>query len=315
MNMNCMSGLTSDGSLRHSIEVSAWLAVPGAISPSASKTRPSRGWSWRFSPTPGSSWTTSTPISLRCSAGPIPERSRSCGELMAPAETIFSFGRRGLDASGSLILDPGAALAVEGQPSGVGVGMYREVRPVDGGVQVGGCGALALAVSDGQLVPARTLLHRAVEVVGGRVAEFLGRVEEDLRERVRVLCYLGAHGAAGPPVLGVPTLDGLHLLEVWQEALVVPAGRVAGGPAVEVVAVAAQVDHGVDGTRPAEHLAPRPVVREIARPWLGRSLVGPVDFRAPMSRPRGWDVEVLLGILAAGLQQQHLCAVLAQARR
>src|SRR5215217_588685 len=227
----------------------------------------------------------------------------------------FSFGRRGLDASGSLILDPGAALAVEGQPSGVGVGVYREVRPVDGGVQVGGCGALALAVSDGQLVPARTLLHRAVEVVGGRVAEFLGRVEEDLRERVRVLCYLGAHGATGPPVLGVPAFDGLHLLEVWQDALVVPAGRADGGPAVEVVAVAAQVDHRVDGARPTENLAARPVVREIACPWLGSRLVSPVDFRAPMSWPRGWEVKVLLSILATGLEQQHIRVTFAQARR
>jgi len=152
-------------------------------------------------------------------------------------------------------------------------------------------------------VPASPLLHRAVEVVGGRVAELLGRVEEDLRERVGVCGDLGTHGAALPPVLGVSVLDGLHLLEVRQHTLVVPAGRAAGSPAVEVVAVAAQVDHRVDGTRPAKHLAAQPVVREIAREGLRRRLEGPVDLSAPMSRPRGWDVDILLGILAAGFEQ------------
>ena len=37
------------------------------------------GWSCRFSPTPGRSTTTSTPVRRRCPAGPTPESISSCG--------------------------------------------------------------------------------------------------------------------------------------------------------------------------------------------------------------------------------------------
>ncbi len=48
------------------------------------------GWSCRSSPTPGRSWTTSTPTERRWSAGPMPESISSCGELTAPPESTTS---------------------------------------------------------------------------------------------------------------------------------------------------------------------------------------------------------------------------------
>lgn len=228
------------------------------------------------------------------------------------ADDHLSFGCHGLDAPAPLILDPGTALAaVEGQAARKRVGVDSQVRPIHSRVQVGERGALTLTVRDGQLVPARPLLYRAIEVVGRGIAELLGRVEEDLRKRVRIRSDLGMHGSALSPILGVAALDRLHLLKVRQDALVVPAGCAAGGPVVEVVTVAAQVDHRVDGTRSTKYLTARPVVREIARPELRRCFVGPVDLRAPQSRPCRRGMQFLLGILGAGLQQQDLRAVLA----
>ncbi len=48
------------------------------------------GWSWRCEPTPGESTRTSTPVSRRCPAGPMPDSISSLGESIAPQETITS---------------------------------------------------------------------------------------------------------------------------------------------------------------------------------------------------------------------------------
>src|SRR5699024_2469296 len=48
------------------------------------------GWSCKLEPTPGASMRTSTPVSCRCSAGPIPESINSFGVAIAPAETMTS---------------------------------------------------------------------------------------------------------------------------------------------------------------------------------------------------------------------------------
>ena len=48
---------------------------------SAFHTMPIEGWSCRFRPTPGRSWTTSMPSSRSSSAGPMPESRRSWGVL------------------------------------------------------------------------------------------------------------------------------------------------------------------------------------------------------------------------------------------
>src|SRR5699024_3304308 len=48
------------------------------------------GWSCKLEPTPGASMRTSTPVSCRCSAGPIPESINSFGVSIAPADTMTS---------------------------------------------------------------------------------------------------------------------------------------------------------------------------------------------------------------------------------
>ena len=50
----------------------------------------STGWSLRFWPTPRLSVTTSMPISIRCSAGPMPDSISSWGLLTAPPDRMTS---------------------------------------------------------------------------------------------------------------------------------------------------------------------------------------------------------------------------------
>jgi hypothetical protein len=194
-----MSGPSRLGSLRHSIELSPWLALAGAISPSASKTRPSSGWEWRFPPTPGNSCTMSYPNLPEMVGGTDAGEESSCGELTAPAETITSASVVALSTLPPLSY----STPVQRFPSKVRRRTYAlvwtaQIRSVLSRVQVRNRRALAFAVRYGQLVPARTLLRRTVEVVGQGVAELLSCVEEDLGERVRVGGDLGAHGTAVP---------------------------------------------------------------------------------------------------------------------
>ena len=48
------------------------------------------GWSWRFSPTLGLSWTTGIPWDLRCLDGPIPLHMSNWGDPIAPLQTKTS---------------------------------------------------------------------------------------------------------------------------------------------------------------------------------------------------------------------------------
>ena len=48
------------------------------------------GWSCRLAPTPARSTLESTPTSARWLAGPMPERSSSCGLLIAPPQSSTS---------------------------------------------------------------------------------------------------------------------------------------------------------------------------------------------------------------------------------
>jgi hypothetical protein len=59
----------------------------------------STGWSDRLAPTPGLSASTSMPISIRWSAGPMPDSISSCGLLIAPPDRMTSASAWALAAS------------------------------------------------------------------------------------------------------------------------------------------------------------------------------------------------------------------------
>src|SRR5262249_52922667 len=82
--------------------------------------------------------------------------------------------------------------------------------------------------------------------------------------------------------------------------------RVAEGmPGIEIAAMATDVDHGVDRTRAAEHLATRP--EDLSPIEVGFLLrpVRPIDLTTPQGAPGGWKVDVWPGIRASGFEEEH----------
>ncbi len=140
-----------------------------------------------------------------------------------------------------------------------------------------------------------------------------GRLEHRVDERVHRAAVGHRHRAAGAVVGVLAALVVLRALEVRQHVVVAPALAAGGRPAVVVGAVAADVDHRVDRAAAAEHPAPRQVQAAVAEPGLGLAEQVPVEARLEQRRERGRDVDLRLGVLAAGLEQRHAhVGVLAQ---
>lgn len=197
------------------------------------------------------------------------------------------------------------------------VGRDRQIRPLRADrVQIGGRGALPLAVRDAQVVPPGALLVGAVEVVRRRVSGGRGGIDEDLGERVAVLRLRRTHRAAVAAERRVHSGHGLQPPEVRQERVETPSRAPGCRPAVVVVAVSAQEHHRVDGTRPAQRPPPRPRLRHAAGTGLRHGGVGVVDLRPPQPGPGGWHGQLRLGVRRPGFQEQHRSLrVLGQPRR
>src|SRR5688572_18296077 len=126
----------------------------------------------------------------------------------------------------------------------MGIGNHVQVLPRTRRLQIRLRRAPATALEDIETIVADALLTIAVEV--GRVwqTDALGGTEDGLRQFVlhRIWRNFQSLGALGS-------------LEVRQDVFPTPTGAPASPPAVIVVAVAANVDHPVDRTRPAQDLA------------------------------------------------------------
>ncbi len=89
----------------------------------------------------------------------------------------------------------------------------------------------------------------------------------------------------------------------------VPPPRIVTGqrrPAVVVLALAAHVDHPVDRRAAAQHAAARIPQRTAVQARLGLRAIQPVSARvADAIQVADGDVDPVIVVLAAGLQQQH----------
>src|SRR3984893_18655492 len=120
--------------------------------------------------------------------------------------------------------------------------------------------------------------------------------------------YRGS-GAAGRPAGAVVRSDAAGVVlgppEVRHEVLVAPAGAaVLVPPALEVVAVAANVDHRVDRGRGAEDLNQRPVDGPAGRAVLRDGQVVPVVFGLEQPVQGGGGADLLGVIGRPGFQEQ-----------
>mmetsp|Transcript_6308 Transcript_6308/g.25549 ORF Transcript_6308/g.25549 Transcript_6308/m.25549 type:complete len:320 (+) Transcript_6308:1316-2275(+) len=225
--------------------------------------------------------------------------------------------RQHLDAAAA----QAAVVVQQAQLAHLGAGPELEVGPGQGRRPQKGLGrvpAPALFLVDFEITDA--LVGAGIEVAGGRDAGLLccgGKSVEDGPAQPLLLHPPLALAAAGrvvhlgkargrcfrlvqPPVVFV-------LAEGAQHPLPAP-GVVSGqrGPVVVVAALATHIDHAVDAGAATQHLAARVAQVAAVEPGLGLGLEAPVGARvADAVEVADRDVDPVVVILAAGLDQQH----------
>ncbi len=185
-------------------------------------------------------------------------------------------------------------------------------------VQVGARGGHAPAALCGDLVHPHAVWHRAVESRIAREARVGARIQKRLAQRMnfaRHIAHVQWPAVATPGRIAMRRV--FHLLEVGQHVAPPPARVAQGLPVVKVLRQATHVDHRVDRTRAAQHLAAWPVTLAPAQTRLGNAAVHPVQRRVVERQAvadRHLHAQAL--VAAAGFQQEHAVpAACAQAVR
>ncbi len=142
--------------------------------------------------------------------------------------------------------------------------------------EIGIGGGPAAAEMDGLLHRAKAFLLGAVVVVGQLEAGLAAGLDEGGVERVAARAALDVERSVGAAPAVLAALGVLHALEIGEHVGEGPAGRALLGPVVEVVRMAAHIDHAVDGGGAAEHLAARRGQHAAAEMRLGLAGETPV---------------------------------------
>ncbi len=207
------------------------------------------------------------------------------------------------------IFDPDRAALFDDDAGRTGLDGRGQVRALaQDRAQIAGRGAPALAIADGQLVRAETLLLETVEVLGELVTRLGPGADEAGKDRAgrRGLGDIERPLAA---MIGVgPALEGLGAFEIGQHLGIGPAPQPHLAPLVIVAGMAADIDHAIDRGRAAPALAARPP--QLAVFQIGFRLgpeapvIGPLIGQQRAHARGHLDQDRV--VLAAGFQQQHL---------
>ena len=188
----------------------------------------------------------------------------------------FPRGIEDRPAFGAEYFDPGAPLSGERQPRGVGAREDFQVLSRFGAAQIRLRCAPALARLLRHLVHPDAFLFDAVEVRIAAKACLHARLDEGVRDRVRRARIGDVERPAGAVEVVRTAFVVLHALEYRQQVLPAPAWIAERRPVVVVLRMAADVDHRVDRTRSAEHLAARLVAAPAVQAGLRHGLESPV---------------------------------------
>ena len=225
----------------------------------------------------------------------------------ATAEDHLTAGRdRVLDATAQ-VTDPARALAFEGETRRQRLRAHLEVTATAGLAQmlVGARGAEPRTGVD--LVDTDALALRAIEIGGRLETERLAGRDVAVTDRVDITRDIGDMDRATATVVArVAVVVVFSALEERQYIFVAPADVSHRAPVVEVMRQTAHVDHGIDRTGAAEHLAARPETATAGEPRIGLGLVQPVDASVEeQARITDRQLDHRSQVAAAGLQHQH----------
>ena len=138
-------------------------------------------------------------------------------------------------------------MIVEQEPRGEGTDLDLEIGPFKSGPEIGYRRAAAATVADRHLRLAKAFLLRAVVILCRRVAGREAGFGERLDERILEARALGRQQAVAAAVGTGAVFPALLPFEIGQHMRIGPGGQPQIGPAVVIGAVAADIDHCIDG--------------------------------------------------------------------
>ena len=223
------------------------------------------------------------------------------------AEDHLTAGRDRMLDTTAQVTDPARALAFEAETRRQRLRAHLEVMAAAGLAQmlVGARGAEPRTGVD--LIDADALALRAVEIGGRLEAERLAGRDVAVTDRVDITRDIGdMDRATATVVTRIAVVVVFSALKVRKHIFVTPADVAHRAPVFEVMRQTAHVDHGVDRTRTAEHLAARPETATTGEPGIGLGLVQPVDASVEeQARVTDRQLHHRSQVAAAGLQHQH----------
>ena len=206
----------------------------------------------------------------------------------------------------ALIFNPADAPVLDQQAAYLCPHAQLKIVAREDGFQEGLCSvpANAALLVDDKI--ARALVIAAIEIVRARDAGLPGRGLEGVQD-------CPAHARRFHPPFAARAMQRigaqiviLGFFEVRQDFIPAPAHATRLAPAVIIRGLTAHIDHAVDGRTAAQHPAARIIYSAAIQPGLGFGLEAPVHLRvADTIEITDRDMDPGVGVLAAGLQQQH----------
>ena len=182
-----------------------------------------------------------------------------------------------------------------------------EVRPLQRRAQIGARRALAAPAAAGLLHPADIVAGAGRQMVDVLVVfeADLGAGLDDLAGTAPACRRFARSGAARRAVKLVgAALPALGPLEIRQHVVPRPAAIAELAPMVEILGLAADIDHAVDRLRAAEHAAARIEDRAVVDAGIGLGLEAPGQLRmVEQLHIAGRDVDERVPVAPAGLDQ------------
>ena len=183
-----------------------------------------------------------------------------------------------LDSPAALELDPDRAVAVEHDPAHQRVGDDLDVGPPHRRAEIGARRALPAAAAPGLLHPADIGAGAGRQVVDVLVvfeADLGAGLDQLLAQRRFVRGARGQERPAGAVELVLAALPVLGPLEIGQYVVPRPAAVAELAPMIEILGLAAHVDHAVDRAGAAQHLAAGIKDRAVVDAGIGLGDVAP----------------------------------------
>ena len=178
--------------------------------------------------------------------------------------------------------------------------------PVADRLQIRRGGAAAAAVADTRLMPADAILYPAIDIRVEGDADFLGCGQHRLVDGGLLANVGNPQGAIATMQRAGATAVGFAFDEIGQHVVIGPAVTAGLCPAVEVFYLPPDIDHAVDRTGAAQHLAARQEVFLAVAIFFRLRFEAPVDVGVndiPAIAKRDMNPEIF--VFGACLQQQY----------